>query len=64
MGVAKHGGGMGYRDLENFNLAILAKQLQRLITKPHSLVVSILKEKYFKHENALKAKIRGDSSFM
>lgn len=64
MGNTKSNGSMGFRNLKNFNLAIFAKQLLKLITKPHSLVFLVLKEKFFKHRNALETKIRCDLSFM
>lgn len=47
MGKPKEKGGLGYRDFESFNLALLAKQGWRLIQYPNSLVARIYKEKYY-----------------
>ena len=38
----KQNGGLGFRDLENFNLAFLVKQLWRIFTRPNLLVSKIL----------------------
>ncbi|XP_027177900.1 uncharacterized protein LOC113777055 [Coffea eugenioides] len=52
----KQNGGLGFRDLENFNLALLAKQLWRILTRPNLLVSKILKAKYFKGTSIWKMK--------
>lgn len=49
---AKKEGGMGFKDLQLFNLAMLGKQGWRLITRPDSLCARTLKGKYF-HEGSL-----------
>ena len=47
MSRSKEFGGLGYRDLESFNLALLAKQGWRIVKFPESMVAKIFKEKYF-----------------
>lgn len=57
LGGTKSQGGLDFRDLETFNRALLAKQVQRLVQNPTSLARQILKSKYFRSCNILDAKI-------
>ena len=59
----KEQGGLGFRDLEAFNLAPLAKQGWRLLQEPDSLCAQILKNKYYHNSNFLRAKIGSNPSF-
>ncbi|TYH08087.1 hypothetical protein ES288_A08G287600v1 [Gossypium darwinii] len=47
MCIPKAKGGLGFKDLTKFILALLAKQGWKIITQPHSLFVRVMKEKYF-----------------
>jgi hypothetical protein len=47
MGLSKDVGGLGYRDLKSFNMALLVKQGWRLIQNLDSLVAKFFKEKYY-----------------
>ncbi|XP_019162017.1 PREDICTED: uncharacterized protein LOC109158585 [Ipomoea nil] len=47
LAVPKKCDGMGFKRLHEFNVALVAKQGWRILSKPFSLVSQILKEKYF-----------------
>lgn len=48
--------GMGFRYMEYFNLALLAKQRWQLIKNPSSLACQVIKCRYFPHTSLMKAK--------
>ena len=47
-------GGMGFKNLQAFNLAMLAKQGWRLLENPNSLVARMYKAKYYPYGMFLK----------
>ncbi|KAL6213947.1 hypothetical protein ACLB2K_013386 [Fragaria x ananassa] len=56
-------GGMGFRHLFAFNLAMLAKQGWRIIQNPNSLVERLLKAIYFPHYSFWEAEIGTSPSY-
>jgi hypothetical protein len=48
-------GGLGFRDLHNFNIAMLARQAWQLLQQSDSLCAQILKARYFPYGNILNA---------
>jgi ribonuclease HI len=59
----KSEGGMGFRDFHSFNLAMLAKQVWRLIKEPDSLCAKVLRAKYYPDGNIFRAGPKAGSSF-
>jgi hypothetical protein len=57
LGISKKDGGMGYRDLNNFNKALLAKQAWRLWKLPNSLTAQIMGAKYYRGGNFLESSL-------
>ncbi|KAK8443977.1 hypothetical protein SEVIR_9G060701v4 [Setaria viridis] len=51
--LRKKKGGLGYRDLHLFNLAMLARQGWRLLMNPDSLCAQVLLAKYFENGKLL-----------
>jgi hypothetical protein len=60
---AKSKGGMGFRDLHNFNKALLARQAWRLLKYPNSLVSRFLKARYYPQQDFLDSAVKGNVSY-
>lgn len=63
LGNSKSNGGLGYRDMEVFNLALLANQGWRLIQDPNFLLGTILREKYYPGKTFQQAALGHNLSF-
>ncbi|CAN1223503.1 Uncharacterized mitochondrial protein AtMg00310 [Linum perenne] len=51
----KFEGGLGFRELQHFNIAFLAKQGWKIISEPESLLAQVFKGKYFHDSSFLLA---------
>lgn len=60
----KNMGGMGFRNLRDFNFAMLGKQGWRLMTQPLSLAAQMFKARYFPHGSFLTAQLGTNPSFV
>jgi hypothetical protein len=63
MACPKEEGGLGFRDFQMFNMAMVAKQGWNLINKPNSLVARILKARYFPRSSLLDSNLGNNPSF-
>lgn len=60
----KEAGGLGFKDLQMFNKALLAKQVWKLITQPNLLVSKVLKEKYYPKQSLFNCKVPNNASWI
>lgn len=60
----KNMGGMGFRKLNDFNLALLGKQAWRLLNNEESLVTKVFKARYFPKCSLLDAGLGGNPSYI
>lgn len=51
--MSKENGGLGFRDIEMFNHAVLAKQAWKLFNNPDTLLAIVFKGRYYASSDVL-----------
>lgn len=64
LNMSKCQGGLAFRNLYGYNIALMAKHVWNFIHKPDSLVSRFFKAKYFPNAHILHAKLISGSSFI
>ncbi|GMI75495.1 hypothetical protein like AT4G29090 [Hibiscus trionum] len=57
-------GGLGFRELGQFNVALLAKQCWRLITHPDCFLAKVLKARYYPTSDFLSSNLGSNPSYI
>ncbi|KAH9718961.1 reverse transcriptase domain-containing protein [Citrus sinensis] len=57
-------GGLGFKQLHSFNIALLGKQVWHILTRPESFMAKVLKARYFPRTSVLKASLGHNPSFV
>ena len=61
--LSKNNGGLGFKDIVNFNLALLGKQVWRLLHNTDSLLYKVFKSKYFPNCSILDDEVKTKGSY-
>ncbi|XP_027152430.1 uncharacterized protein LOC113752516 [Coffea eugenioides] len=62
--LKKSEGGLGFKDIEAFNKALLGKQIWRVLTNPNLLISRVLRAKYFPKDSIFKCKPQKNVSWI
>ncbi|XP_060964543.1 uncharacterized protein LOC115704339 [Cannabis sativa] len=60
----KHKGGLGFKDLRQYNIALLGKQAWRLLVHDSTLVSKVFKARYFPNGSFLSASLGNNPSYV
>nr|KYP42577.1 hypothetical protein KK1_036020 [Cajanus cajan] len=63
LAISKLEGGLGFKNLSAFNLAMLSKQAWRFLSNPNSLISRIYQEKYYPEGSFLNASLGHNPSY-
>uniref|UniRef100_A0A803NVG6 Uncharacterized protein n=1 Tax=Cannabis sativa TaxID=3483 RepID=A0A803NVG6_CANSA len=63
-GRHKHKGGLGFKDLRQYNIALLGKQAWRLLVHDSTLVSKVFKARYFPNGSFLSASLGNNPSYV
>lgn len=64
MSTAKCNGGLGFRDLNGFNIALMGKQIWKFCSEPNALVSRLFRARYYSDQYVLHASKGTGSSFI
>ena len=64
LSTGKQAGGLGFKDLQSFNKALLGKQIWRLLTCPNLLLSKVLKARYYPKTTLFNCEIKGNASWI
>jgi len=64
LSVPKTFGGMGFKNLRAFNLAMIGKQTWKMVTNPDALITRLLKARYYPHSDFFSASIGHNPSYV
>ena len=60
----KGNGGLGFRDLENFNEALLAKQCWRILLQPNLQMSKVIRARYLRDRNLFESKVKNSDCWV